>query len=167
MRSVFPSIAVAAIVASVSAAEAAPKLLGSYTIAGTQMCQAPVGKSGGDIEHQMGTVTFTAVAGSTSKFDFRMSIKDQWGSSVSNTGSIGVNSMTVTGTATISGTANPYSITLVMKVGTSTMTTTGFAQLDLTGATDGIARRAVILSRSNNGEMSGYNCTNEMTYFRQ
>jgi hypothetical protein len=143
---------------------AAPKLSGVYTLAGTQMCQAPVGRQGGDIEHQLGTATFTPTATGTG---VKLVIKDQWGSSVATAGSIKMQSMIVTGTATISGSANPYALTLKMTVGTQTMTTTGFIQLDLAGATDGIARRAVIQSTSKNGEMAATNCTTQMLLFHQ
>jgi len=167
MRITVWSIAAAAVVASVSTALAAPKLQGTYTIAGSQMCQAPLGKTGGDIEHQVGKVVFTPVTNSTTKVNFSMSVKDQWGPSVSSGGSVSLNAVTATGTATITGSSNPYPISLSMTTPNGTMTTNGFVQLDLAGATDGIARRAVVLSRSNNGAMTGYNCTTEMMFFRQ
>lgn len=159
------ALAGAALFSVVSPVLAAPQLKGVYSISGTQMCQAPLGKTGGDIEHQMGSAVFTATSATESTM--KLTLKDQWGSSVSNAGSIVVNTVTVDGTATISGTANPYGITLKMKVGSQTFTTTGFALLDLDGATNGIARRAVIQSTSSNGQMNGINCTTQMMLFHR
>ena len=166
MRIIIMSLA-AAFVVSATPAVAAPLLKGTYTVAGSQMCQAPVGRTGGDIEHQMGKIVFTPVPNSPAKANFSMSVKDQWGPSVSSSGSVAATAVTVSGTATVSGSSNPYAITLSMTTPHGKMTTSGFAQLDLAGATDGIARRAVVLSRSSNGDMSGLNCTTEMLLFRQ
>lgn len=165
MRIAMSAAAVAVLTTIASPAFAAPRLKGTYTLAGTQMCQAPLGRTGGDIEHQMGTATFAPTTATAATM--KLVLKDQWGSSIANSGSVTVSTITVDGTATITGTANPYVIALSMKVGGQTITTSGFVHLDLDGALDGIARRAVVQTSSRNGEMAGINCTTQMLLFRQ
>ncbi len=162
------SVAVAASLLALStlpAVAATPKLSGNYMVAGNQFCQViSKGKavtSGGGYEQLMGRGAFTANStGATAT----MSAFDQFGQALSLNGGLVTMTANMSITATVTGTASPYSIKLVVTNTDTKKTSTQYGKIVFGGVspTSGIAARAVFIVSSNNGEASVNNCTMQM-----
>lgn len=129
----------------------APRLAGRYTGLLEMICQAKIAgtavASSGDLEQALVTFTFTGS-------NFTIVGANHWGPLATKTKFITQERIDAASTLTISGTRNPYTVTM--------MGTTVLAHLDRIG-TDGIARRATFLMLSSNGELPGKNCSQTIT----
>lgn len=139
---------------SAAAADTPPSLSGRYTGLSEQFCQAAIinGTSvgGGDLEHLLATMRVTGT-------DFTLTGTDQSGSLATRTGVFSRKTVSMSGTITISGTANPYAVDLA---GNAIL-----ANLDRIDA-NGVAHRATFLSTFSNGELPGTNCSQMVTFTR-
>jgi hypothetical protein len=149
--------AITALVLIPTVAAAAPTLSGTYTIADTEICQA-VGS--GSVPGNRGTTTqglgIVQVTGTTMAFtgDFasgRLIAK--------STEQITVSSVTESQTFVITGSANPYSLTMTKPSGKSL---TVKAHFDEVGP-DGVARSMVTLGSYANGT-TAKNCVSQMVF---
>lgn len=163
-------ISLAAGVLAISAlpAAAAPLLSGAYTATGIQVCQVVTGgktidpnRTHGNGEQMAARISLTNGAGGASG---TLMTADQWVSLIGKSGTVNRQTLRVPITLAVSGTANPYAMTLTMTTPQGKATQTG--KIFLGNITGGIAGRAMFLTTSSNGQSTTPNCVMRVTLFR-
>ena len=152
-------VTAAALLFSVSSAAAAPKLIGTYTVTSVEMCQAvgtaatPTDK--GSITQMLATVVATAtdlkLAGSTQTAP----MFDSGASPFKRT------TFTETQTYTVSGTTNPYSLTMTKSNGKSQVLKANFNEVNAAGVAGSMS---FLVSYSNKGGAT--NCVGEVSFVK-
>lgn len=143
-------IAAAALVAtaSLTPAQAAARLSGTYIGTMTQLCQA-IGSSSavpwqsGDLEQNVGLYVFAGGKLTIKGVDF-------WGPSIDHTPSIRQKSVSVTMTVTMTGSDNPYQVTAG-----------GLKNIAYLGQVDaaGVAHHAVMIGSFSSNSQTAPNCS--------
>ncbi len=163
MKTLLGSTAFALAFLAALPAEAAPRLSGSYTVAGTETCQVVFEGGlpglGGRIEQHLGTLVVTPTStGATG----RLATRNLGGNLITRDRSIRRIDRGMDVTLVVSGTTSPFDFTMIEKTPKLTRRLTGLIQFDQISA--GIAQRAVVVAVHPAENAAHSDCAVQMTF---